>query len=228
MARWSIRQRSLAAAFVVYWLVGFANNYTRTSPDVGANVRGALATLTVVLLLLALLFFAWQVARGLWSVETLGFTIGTWPSSILTAIVGAGLAVSFGESPLTRASFRGAMAIPFVAVLAEEILFRPVLIGFMHAALARNRRRWTLAVVVSAAIWALGHATSKSLSMVIGLFVSGVILGTLYTWSGSNMAGYVGHALAATGSGGAVLMFALCFGISLTRWLGHDHAQRGA
>jgi membrane protease YdiL (CAAX protease family) len=120
------------------------------------------------------------------------------------------------------------MAIPLVVVLVEEILFRPVLIAFMHAALARSRRRWTLAVVVSAAIWALGHATSKSLSMVLGLFVSGVILGTLYAWSGSNMAGYVGHASAATGSGGAVLMFALCLGISLTRWLVGNRIPREA
>lgn len=220
ISRWTNRQRSLAAAFVVYWLIGFANNYARTSPGVGANVRGALAALAVVLLLPALLFFAWQVARRHWSVETLGFTIGTWPSSVLTAIVGAGLAVRLLESPLTRASFHGGIAIPLVAVLVEEALFRPVLIPFMHAALARSRGRWTLAVVVSAAIWALAHATSKSLSMVFGLFVSGVILGALYAWSGSNLAGYVGHALANTGSGGAVLMFAMCLAISLTRWLG--------
>jgi len=220
VARWTIRERSLAAAFVVYWLVGFANNYARTSPGVGANVRGALVMLAVLLVLLVLLFFAWQVASRRWSVEALGFTIGALPSSVLTAIVGAGLAGSLLASPLTKANFPAGIAIPLLAVLVEEILFRPVLIAFMHAALARSRGRWTLAVVVSAAVWALCHATSKSLSMVLGLFVSGVILGTLYAWSGSNVAGYVVHALANTGNGGAVLMFALCLGIGLTGRLG--------
>jgi membrane protease YdiL (CAAX protease family) len=140
-------------------------------------------------------------------------------------IVGAWLAASLREFPLTRASFQGSIALPFVAVLVEEILFRPVLIVFMHAALARSPKRWTLAVVVSAAVWALAHATSKSLSMVFGLFVTGIILGTLFAWTGSNIAGYVGHELATTGSGGAVLMFALCLGISLTRWLSRSRVQ---
>lgn len=207
--RWTARDRFLAAAFVVYGLVSIANHYARISPRVGEGARGAFAMVSVVLPGLTLLFFAWEVVRRRRSVETLGFMVGTWPSSALTVVVGAYLAASLVRVPLTKA-FAAGIAVPFLAVLVEEILFRPVLIAYLRDGLTRTRTSWALAVVLSAAIWTVVHVPSKSASMLVGLFVTGVLLGALYAWSGTNVAGYVLHALANSGSGGAVIMFVLC------------------
>ena len=143
-----------------------------------------------------------------WSVETLGFLVGTWPSSALTVVV-ACLAASLIKVPLTKA-FAAGIAVPLLAVLVEEIRFRPVLITWLHDGPARARTSWALAVLLSAAIWTVVHVPSKSASMLVGLFVTAVLLGALYAWSGTSVAGYVLHALANSGSGGAVIMFVLC------------------
>lgn len=76
------------------------------------------------------------------------------------------------------------------------------------------------------------HVPSKSASMLVGLFVTGVLLGALYAWSGTNVAGYVLHALANSGSGGAVIMFVLCLvlgvgGRLIERRTGRDLAPDG-
>jgi hypothetical protein len=207
--RWTARDRFLAGAFVVYVLVGFAHNYARISPRIGEGARGVLVMAWVALLGLTLLFLAWEVVRRRRSVETLGFLVGTWPSSALTVVV-ACLAASLIKIPLTKAAFAAGIAVPLLAVLVEEILFRPVLITWLHDGLARARTGWALAVLLSAAIWTVVHVPSKSASMLVGLFVTGVLLGALYAWSGTNVAGYVLHALANSGSGGAVIMFVLC------------------
>jgi membrane protease YdiL (CAAX protease family) len=135
--------------------------------------------------------------------------VGTWPSSALTVVVGTCLAASLIKVPLTKV-FAAGIAVPFLAVLVEEILFRPVLITCLHDSLTRTRTSWALAVVLSATIWTVVHMPSKSASMLVGLFVAGVVVGALYAWSGTNVAGYVLHALANSGSGGAVIMFVLC------------------
>ena len=225
------RDRLLLAAFVVYGLVGIANNYARNSPRVGESARAALLIAAVVVLGLALLFFAWEVIRRRRSVETLGFMVGTWPSSALTVVVGASLAASMSRVPLTNA-FTAGIAVPLLAVLVEEILFRPVLITCLHDGLTKTKTSWALAVVLSAAIWTFVHGPGKSASMLVGLFVTGVLLGALYAWSGTNVAGYVLHALANCGIGGAVIMFVLCLvlgagGRLIERRTGRDLAPDG-
>jgi hypothetical protein len=206
---WTPRDRLLAAAFAVYGLVGVANNYARVSPRVAEGARGAIVIVGIVTVGLAFLFFATEVVRRKRPVETLGFKVGTWPSSTLTVVAGACVAASLNTVPLTSARAAG-IALPFLAVLVEEILFRPVLISCLHGWLTPTRTSRTLAVVSSAALWTVLHVPSKSPSMLVGLFITGILVGALYVWSGTNIVGYVLHALANSGSGGAAIMFALC------------------
>src|SRR4029079_15317684 len=149
-------------------------NYARISPRIGEGARGVLGMGWVALLGLTLLFFAWEVVRRRRSVETLGFLVGTWPSSALTVVV-ACLAASLIKVPLTKA-FAAGIAVPLLAVLVEEILFRPVLITWLHDGLASAGTSWALAVVLSAAIRTAVHVPTKSASMLVGLFVTGVLL----------------------------------------------------
>lgn len=207
--RWTAHSRFLVAAFLVYGLVGAANNYARVSPRVTESARAALVMAAMVVLGLGLLFFSSEVVRGRRSLETLGFTVSTWPSAALTILVGVYLAASLNEVPLTTA-FAAGIAVRLAAALVEETLFRPVLISWLHAGLRPTRTSWALAVLSSAALWTLVHVPSKSASMLLGLFVTGVLLGALYVWSGTNVVGYVLHALANSGIGGAVMMFGLC------------------
>jgi membrane protease YdiL (CAAX protease family) len=226
--RWTARDRFLAAAFAVYALVCTAHNYARTSPRAGADARTALAILGMVFVVFTVLFFASEVVRRRRSIETLGFTVGTWPSSVLTVVVGAYVGSSLVKRPPTEA-FAAGIAVPVLAVFVEEMLYRPVLITFLQRALGRVRASWVLAVVLSAAIWTVGHVPSKSPSMLVGLFISGVLVGALYAWSGTNVAGYVLHALANSGTGGAVIMFVLCLVLAVwglnERRAGRDRAS---
>jgi membrane protease YdiL (CAAX protease family) len=76
-----------------------------------------------------------------------------------------------------------------LAVIVEEILFRPLLIGVLRRNLAATRRPALWAVVLAALCWAAVHVPSQPFAMVIGLLITGLIVGGLYVFSGSNVVG---------------------------------------
>jgi membrane protease YdiL (CAAX protease family) len=224
--RWNVRERILAGGFAIYWVLGVTHNYLRTSPRARDLAAVVIAELILVLLFAIVAFFAWEVATGRLPLDGLGFAINTRTSSGLTVLVGLGVAAAILKLPIQRTDFSTALVIPLTAVLVEEILFRPVLIVGTRKVLARYGWGWAYAVAFSAAIWALAHVTSKSASMVIGLFITGLVLGGLYAWTRTNVAGYVLHALANTGSAGAVILFTFCLILGVLAQLHNAPAQR--
>jgi membrane protease YdiL (CAAX protease family) len=209
----------MAAAFAAYWLVGFVHNWARTSRSLDDPVRGVVTTAATGLILAAVAFFAWTFLRGRHAVGALGFAIDGRRPIMVTAGAAAYVVVFLVRFPLSIAAFSPVLLLPVAAVLVEEILFRPVLIGLIRTVLARHAHSLEWAILAAAVLWALVHVPSKPPSLVVGIFVTGLVVGALYGYTGSNILGFVFHASANAGSGGAVVMLALCLVVAVAgRW----------
>lgn len=217
LARWSRRQRQLAAAFAVFWIVGVVLNWARTSTTLGDATRGAVTFAATGVMLAPLAFFAWEFRRGRHSLRELGFALDSRRSVIVTVGTAVFLVVFLVRFPLSIAAFTPAVFVPMAAVLVEEILFRPVLIRLIRKLLAPSPRSLEWAILLSAVLWALAHVPSKPPSLVVGIFVTGLIVGALYGYSGSNVFGFVFHASANAGPAGGLMMFVLCLAAAALR-----------
>jgi membrane protease YdiL (CAAX protease family) len=212
------RDRRFLIWFLLYYLFGFISNYTRTSKSVSEPVQLTVAILSSLALLAWLVHVVWGLMRSRYTGDDLGLVIDTRRSWVLAAVASMYVVLVFLRFPLLSLGLTPVFPQIVAAAIVEEILFRPLLINILHKMLARYAHPLGLAVVVSAAAWALVHVPSKPFSQVVGIFIGGWLFGGLYAYSRSNVVGFVVHATANAGGLGGVVTFLLYLLVS--PWVG--------
>ncbi len=199
--------RRFLLVFAGYWLLGFVSNAVRTSSTASASLRNAVALVTLLALIGLIVFLGDSVRRRRYRGSDLGFTIDTPRALVLVALTAVYAAFALFRLPLVGFDHPIFLARAVLAVIVEEILFRPLLIGVLRRIFAATHRPVLWAVVLAALCWAAGHLPSKPFAQVIGIFAGGLMFGALYVFSGSNVVGFVVHADANAGSVGALVTF---------------------
>ncbi len=184
--------------------------YFVTTRDAAGFTVLAVATILRDLSLLALiLFFLWRngewvqqigwTSRHLWT--DLGLGILLFPPVVIVISLldrwlqqlgfsGPQVGALDAMLPRTPGQFALAVALVIVVALTEEFIFR----GYLIRRLGASTRSLAVAVVLSAAIFALGHGYQGSAG-VITIGVVGLILALIYVWRGSLLAPVVIHLL---------------------------------
>ena len=201
--------RRFLLVFAGYWLLGLVSNAVRTSPTAPAPLRNAVALATLLALIALIAFLVDGVRRGRYRGPDLGFAIDNTRALALVGLTALYAAVALFRLPLTGLDRPVFLALAILAVIVEEILFRPLLIGVLRRMLAATERPALWAVVLAALCWAAGHLPSKPFTQVIGIFLGGLLFGGLYVFSASNVVGFVVHASANGGGVGALVTLGL-------------------
>jgi uncharacterized protein len=73
-----------------------------------------------------------------------------------------------------------------LAAFGEEMVFRGYLFQRLADLFPNHSRRWIVALILSAAIFSVGHLY-QSITGVVDTFLAGLFLGSLYLYSGKNL-----------------------------------------
>lgn len=201
--------RRFLLLFAGYWLLSLVSNAVRTSPTASAILKTSVFAVALLAVIAFAAFLVDSVRRRRYRVADLGFTVGNTRALALVALTAGYVVVALFRLPFVGLDPAAFVAPAILAVIVEEILFRPLLIGVLRRILAATQRPALWAVVLAALLWAAVHIPSKSVEMVLGLFITGLLVGGLYVFSGSNVVGFVVHASSNAGGAGALVTFGL-------------------
>jgi membrane protease YdiL (CAAX protease family) len=202
------QDRQFLWVFAAYWLLGLVSNAVRTSRTAPPSLHVGVAIVVLLATVALVAYLAKGVRTRRYGGQDLGFTVDNSRAIVLTVLAAAYAVYALLRLPSPGLERPVTLVLPVVAVIVEEIVFRPLLIRALQRALAARRRPLLWAVVVGTLLWAAGHLPSYSLANVVGGHIlGGLLFGALYAFSGSNVIGFVVHASAnAGGVGGAVVL----------------------
>jgi membrane protease YdiL (CAAX protease family) len=142
--------------------------------------------------------------------QDLGFTVDNTRAVVLTVVAAAYAVYAVLRLPSPGLERPVTLVLPVVAVIVEEIVFRPLLIRALQSAFAARRRPLLWAVVAGTLLWAAAHLPSHSLANVVGgPILGGLLFGALFVFSGSNVIAFVVHASANAGGVGSAVVLVL-------------------
>ncbi len=153
----------------------------------------------------------YEISEGV--VELLG---ASWNlKTFILAILGIITVAALFNGEIRTSKFLDLVAIS-IGVLAEELIFRAIFIQWLKGKMQKTGASNFFAVLISSLVFTLIHSPDHSIALLIGLFISSLILCGLYLWSGSIIFGLIFHGFA---NGGVLAALLLTIFYLIITWL---------